>query len=280
MTEATPGVLLGVVCAVGAAAGAYEWLRARAARPVRLGAPIGFACLLLALAVWTARWIEAGHLPLFGTYESALSLALAVLAGTALVRGAAWLWPVSCGLAAALLFHGAGYDARAFPLTISERSWIVEFHAVVSWAAFGALAVNAAAAAAWLLSARGRDAFPSGLVHRSLSVGFLLHTVMLASGSLYKFQLFGSAWSSDPVETLGLVAWFGYGALLHMDLMAGWETDRLARWGLGVFVLLIVSYRGIVYFPAASTYHIFDIDLRMHLGAPSGDSAAGLRGDD
>ena len=28
---------------------------------------------------------------------------------------------------------------------------------------------------------------------------------------------------------------------------------------------MTISYRGIVYFPAWSTYHIFDMDLRIHL---------------
>ena len=32
------------------------------------------------------------------------------------------------------------------------------------------------------------------------------------------------------------------------------------------FAMLVISYRGLVYFPAWSTYHIFDIDLRIHVG--------------
>ena len=88
---------------------------------------------------------------------------------------------------------------------------------------------------------------------------------MMASGSLYKFLLFGTLWSFDPIETMGFVAWIGYGALLHMQLFARWSGIRLARWCVALFVLLVVSYRGIVHFPSWSTYHIFDMDLRMHL---------------
>ncbi len=61
------------------------------------------------------------------------------------------------------------------------------------------------------------------------------------------------------------MAWLAYGTLLHMQLLAGWEGRRLAVWCLSLFLLLIVSYRGIVYFPAWSTYHIFDMDLRIHV---------------
>ncbi len=88
-------------------------------------------------------------------------------------------------------------------------------------------------------------------------------------GSLYKFLLFGKAWSFDPIETLGFCAWVAYGTLLHMDLMAGWGGRRLAGWCLGTFVLLVVSYRAIVYFPSWSTYHILDMDIRTHV---TGDS--------
>jgi hypothetical protein len=48
-------------------------------------------------------------------------------------------------------------------------------------------------------------------------------------------------------------------------LLAQWRGRRLAAWSLGLFVLLVVSYRLVVYFPSWSTYHIFDINLREHL---------------
>ena len=75
----------------------------------------------------------------------------------------------------------------------------------------------------------------------------------------------GVAWSFDPIETLGIVAWLSYGTLLHLHFFAHWRDRRLAAWGLGLFGLLVLSYRGIVYFPSWSTYHIFDVGLREHL---------------
>ena len=62
-----------------------------------------------------------------------------------------------------------------------------------------------------------------------------------------------------------LIAWIAYGTLLHMHLFAAWRGRRLAAWCLGLFALLVVSYRGIVYFPPVSTYHIFDMNLRIHV---------------
>jgi ABC-type transport system involved in cytochrome c biogenesis permease subunit len=229
---------------------------------------VGWLSLATALVAWVLRWVEAGHLPLFGTYESGLSLALSVLISAAVFwtrgSGRRAAWPVSCVVAAIIVAQALRYDTTSYALTISERSRVVEIHAVLAWAAFALLASQLGFALHRLIARRADDAMDRRLAF-TLRLAFLLHTAMLASGSLYKFMLFGSVWSFDPVETLGLVAWMAYGTLLHMHLLAGWEGRRLAAWSVALFAILFVSYRGIVYFPAWSTYHIFDVDLRIHL---------------
>lgn len=259
------------ISAVAALVGFVAWARSGSSPWSRAADVAGMATLGLALTAWIVRWAVAGHLPLFGTYESALSLAVAVLLAALVWRSAAASpglrpWPVAAAVAAGLLAHGLRFDPSAFPLTISERSWVVDLHALLAWGAFGTLAVNAAFAVA-RMAGRGAPA-ESGLV-TSLGVGFGLYTAMIASGSFYEFLLFGRAWSFDPVETLAFATWVGYGALLHMHRFAGWEGRRLARWCVGLFAVLVVSYRFIVHFPPWSTYHIFDMDLRIHVtGSP------------
>ena len=228
------------------------------------------------LTAWIARILVAGHLPLFGTYESALSLALATMIAALIWehrgRRGIVLTPLAALTAGALMAHGRGFDPTPYALTISEASWVVDVHAVVAWAAFGVLAVNGIFALMLLFRKDGNRAVLGRWLVTSLQIGFLLHTGMLVSGSIYKFMLFGTPWSFDPVETLGLVTWLAYGTLLHLNLFAEWHGARLARWCLAIFVILVVSYRGIVYFPAWSTYHIFDMDLRLHVvtGKPEG----------
>jgi ABC-type transport system involved in cytochrome c biogenesis permease subunit len=266
-------VALVPVCAAAALVGFAAWARPDSRPWSRAAEVAGVAALALGLAAWIGRWAVAGHLPLFGTYESALSLAVAVLLAALIWRrGAASAglrpWPVAAAVAAGLLAHGLRFDASAFPLTISERSWVVDLHALLAWAAFGTLAVNAGLALA-RMAARSTPPVDQALV-TSLGVGFGLHTAMIASGSFYEFLLFGRAWSFDPVETLAFAAWVAYGALLHMHRFAGWQGRRLAHWCVGVFAVLVVSYRLIVYFPPWSTYHIFDMDLRVHVtGSPT-----------
>jgi ABC-type transport system involved in cytochrome c biogenesis permease subunit len=271
-------VLIGVLAATSFA-GLISWSRRSPNWVARLLDVLGPLGLLAMAVLWGLRVWSAGHLPLFGTFESSLSLALAVLGVAALFRlrvaGSRASWPIPTGVAAVLLAHGMRYDPTIYALTISERSWVVDVHAVVAWLAFGVLTANAGFA--FYLLARRRNSARSAasvehLLSGSLSLGFLLHTGMLVSGSIYKFMLFGTAWSFDPIETLGLVAWIAYGTLLHLHLMAAWSGRRLAGWCVAVFVLLVVSYRGIVYFPSWSTYHIFDMNLRIHLTGSEGES--------
>jgi ABC-type transport system involved in cytochrome c biogenesis permease subunit len=269
-------VMLGITTLTGFAA----WLRMGPKWMTRLVDVLALLCLAGALGVWSLRLKNAGHLPIFGTFESSLSLVVTVLLVATVYRRFSPLagtpWPLATGVAAALLAHGMRYDPTIYALTISERSWVVDVHSIVAWVAFGVLTVNAAFALYLILPRRSDEsgeqiAASRRLLSTTLSLGFLLHTGMLISGSFYKFLLFGKVWSFDPIETLAFVTWISYGTLLHLHLMAKWDGRRLAGWCLTVFVILVVSYRGIVYFPAWSTYHIFDMNLRTHLTGSEGE---------
>ena len=229
------------------------------------GALAASAATFSGLLAVAARWTEAGHLPLFGTYEASLSMAVVVLGtgllGDARLRRAGSVSPGAAAIAAALLGHGLTFDRTSYALTISERSLWMDLHAVVAWLTFAALTVNVTLAVRCLTGRSGLEPW----LAPSLQLGFFLHTAMLASGSWYKYLLFGRLWSFDPIETLGLGAWLAYGALIHLHLLASWSGRRLARWCLLTFVLLVVSYKAIVYFPPSSTYHIFDMDRRIHV---------------
>lgn len=259
-------VLLGVSAGLGLL-GLVAWRSHERPWAQRVFNAAGAVPTVLGLAAFAARWAEAGHLPLFGVYEAALSLSLVVVAtawGFELrSRSTLGVAPVGAVLSALSLWHGLRYDATPSALTISERSLVMDGHAVVAWAAFGVLAVNAGLSAIILWRPEGERV--SAKLVPTLELGFFLHTAMLVSGSLYRFLLFGRAWSFDPIETLGFITWTAYGTLLHMHFFAHWRGRRLAAWSLGLFLLLVVSYRGIVTWPSWSTYHVFDIGLREHL---------------
>ncbi len=257
-----------LACCLAAGVAGIPALWRRGPRWDRLGPALGAIAFLATSAAWGARWVEAGHLPIFGTYESAASLAWAVaavaLAWDAWSRFQSRTVPLCAFASAALLAQGLRFDPAIYELTISERSLVVDAHALLAWSAFGMLAANAATALLLLRRGAGEDERAKRWLVRTLELGFVLHSAMIATGALYEFMLFGTAWSFDPIETLAFVAWVSYGALLHLRLLAGWRARRLAGWCLLVFALLVVSYRGLVYFPAWASFHILDIDLRLH----------------
>ena len=256
---------LAAACLLTSVSGFLAWKHGSAGRLTDLA---GGLSLLLALGATTLRAFAAGRLPTFGTYESSLSLATCVLAAALITRllrrRLEATWPVAGLVAGVVLLHGLGFKPEIEALTISERSWVVDLHALIAWAACAMLAVNAGLGLRLSFGPPPRVALDEALSW-TLRAGFLLHAAMLVSGSLYEFLLFGRAWSFDPIETMGLSCWLAYGALLHCHLLAGWRGRRLGRWCLGLFLLLVVSYRAALYFPPGSSYHVFDIELRMHV---------------
>jgi len=203
-------------------------------------------------------------------YESALSLALATVIVAVIWeirhKGRTIITPLAVLIGAALLSHGETFGPTPYALTISEASWVVNVHAVISWAAFGVLALSNFLALRIILGRTDGDDLERPLV-KSLQMGFMLLTGMIASGSVCKFMLFGTPWSFDPVESMALVVWMAYATLLYLHLFVGWRGKKLAGWTLGLFVLVVISYRALVYFPAWSTYHVFDMDRRIHVGS-------------
>lgn len=274
----SPVVPILFVSLLAAALGSGSLLRPDDERLRRMAATALRAALLLTGISWGLRWHEAGHLPLFGTWEGSLSLAfgvlLAVVASEEVARIRGRLAAAGGLVAAGMIAHGARFSRETWALTISERSIVVDLHAVLSWLALGVLAAHAGFAVAHLIAGAAARVDPSGRrLSISLQAGFLLQTAMIVSGSFYKFLLFGRAWSFDPVETLALLSWLAAGTVLHLHLFAGWSGRRLARWCLFNFALLVLSYRLVVHFPPSSTYHLFDIDRRLHLSGRSTDEA-------
>ncbi|MBI5509410.1 MAG: cytochrome c biogenesis protein CcsA [Deltaproteobacteria bacterium] len=233
-------------------------------RLARVGGVLGVAA---AAALWVARFVEVGHLPLFGTFEAGLSLALCVLGVAAVLElsfpdGVGGM-PVALMTAAAVLIHAGRYSRATWALTISERSVWAELHGIAAWLAFGLFASSFAYAVRVLVRADGGA--DARWLPRLLHWGFVLQSTMMALGSFYKFLLFGRTWSFDPIESLAVVAWASYATIIHLRYFAGWRGEKLAAWAVLGFLLLVLSYKGVLYFPSWSTYHILDVDLRLHI---------------
>ncbi len=81
--------------------------------------------------------------------------------------------------------------------------------------------------------------------YRTITVGFLLLTLGLISGSVWANEAWGSWWSWDPKETWALICWLIYAAYLHTRLSRGWQGRKPAFVALGGLVVIIVCYIGV-----------------------------------
>ena len=83
------------------------------------------------------------------------------------------------------------------------------------------------------------------LCYRAITVGFLLLTVGLISGSVWANEAWGSWWSWDPKETWALICWLVYAAYLHTRLTRGWQGRKPATVALVGCFVIAVCYIGV-----------------------------------
>lgn len=225
---------------------------------IRSVAAVGFVAVLV-------RWVEAGHLPLFGTFENTLTasaslLLAAVLTSRRRATTGSWAWAAPWALA--MLLHGTRFRMEATPLTISEQSVWVDVHVFFAWIAFASLALASSMAVPRVL---GRsfwglepDAADDRLSH-ALNLGFLSLTAMILVGAWYLYLLFAQFWRWDIVGTLCFLAWLGYGMVIHARLFYRLSGRGLAAAVLAVLPLLLLGFWIWSVFPG--TYHYFDVPL-------------------
>lgn len=235
------------------------------------------AGLAFHLASAVTRWIGIGHPPVFGTYEATLSASWFLMLFVALSfrsvhRQFRLLVLTAVPIALLLLSYGvAFFDTSRIPLTISERSLWVDFHALFSWLAFAPFTLAFCLSGFYLWSTRSRGASAPALspddtvdelAFRYITLGFVSHSVMFALGSYYSSILFGTWWRWDPAFSLSLMAWLLVGLYIHLRLFYHWNGKRAARFFLAIFALIGFSYWGLIYLPAGRTFHVFDLDLK------------------
>lgn len=263
----------------------------------------GFISLLAGLAFHLAsvavRWMGSGHPPVFGTFEATLCaswflLLFVAFSWRSVHRHFRLLVLTSVPMALLLLLYGlVFFNTERMPLTISELSLWVDFHALFSWLAFAPFTLAFCLSGFYLWSSRtGAASGPTSLLRSSetwgntpahespkrqldiidelafryINFGFVSYTIMFALGSYYSSILFGSWWLWDPVFSISLMAWLLVGLYIHLRLFFHWNGKRAAWFFIVVFAVIGFSYWGLVYLPTGrgGTFHVFDIDLKMH----------------
>ena len=96
------------------------------------------------------------------------------------------------------------------------------------------------------------------LMFRSTAFGFITDTVMIAAGSIWAKDLWGSYWSWDPVETWSLLSWLVYGVSLHLRITLGWRGRRLAWLLVFAIIGVLISFWGVNLVMEGSA-HVFNV---------------------
>lgn len=212
-----------------------------------------------------ARWIVSTHPPIFGTFENSIAAAWCVgLAALLLDSGFRGLprslLKYTAPWAPVALVFGAFFERDPFPLTISERSLLVDIHVLFAW---GAHTVLLAASSVAIVVLFGRaeefEGYADDIMFRGAGVGFALLTLMIAVGSAYSFLLFADWFRWELVETFAAATWLAYGLVLHAAMMFRWRGKPLAWAILAVLPLTIgLFWTWSIY---SGTYHHFEIPL-------------------
>jgi len=153
-------------------------------------------------------------------------------------------------LALVILGNGIMAPAEHAPLEPPYRSSWLAVHVAFAWVAFGAYLVSAAMAGSYLWTTRGGRARESAaaldeVAAKLVAVGFLAHSVMIASGAIWAHGLWGRYWAWDPIETWSLVTWLIYGAYLQLRFTLGWKGRRAAWLGIAAAAGVVITFFGI-----------------------------------
>ena len=213
-----------------------------------------------------ARIAYTGHLPVASRYENVLTgAAVVMLLNLIIILKRPALKPLLVFAAPfVLLMLGYGLLNQPRYTTMSlvlDNLWMF-VHIFFAWLAYGAYVVAAALGVLYLLRARkAYDDAPPGklpgllahlprlpvmddLMFRCIMLGFLAHVVMIATGSIWARDLWGTYWNWDPVETWALVSGLLYGLWIHLRLTLGWRGRRMAWLAVATLITVLIAFWG------------------------------------
>ncbi len=243
----------------------------RKERLLRLAVIVAAAGLAPHAAAFIVRWVSTGRPPFISLYELVLAGAWFVVAAFAVAQ---FVWKGVRPLGTAVMpvaFLSMGVammlSPEANPLTAALRSWWLAIHILFALTAYGCFAVAFGAAVLLLVreraaarkDAKGAEAdekrvssspipTPERLDEmgsRCIFFGFICHTVMILSGSIWANNAWGRFWGWDPVETWSLVTWLVYGLYAHLRFVRRWKPKHAAWLSVSAFVIVVFSFWGV-----------------------------------
>jgi cytochrome c-type biogenesis protein CcsB len=90
--------------------------------------------------------------------------------------------------------------------------------------------------------------------YRSVTIGFVLLTLGVATGIFWNNQRDGRYWHNDPKEVMALITWIVYLFPIHYRVTAGWRGRRAAWMSIAGFAVVLLTWLGA---RGLGGYHVF-----------------------
>jgi len=205
--------------------------------------------LILNTFLIISRWIEVGHVPASGKYESfvffgwAIALVYLIMELVTIlilrVRGSRFgiIGALQCVLSALMLYFAVSTDSTIKELPPALQSnWFV-VHVSLYFLSYSALSISFSAAIISLIyrvmyrdktktiamsgndSTMRKDITFDKLAYIAVTIGFPFLTMGLITGSFWAKGAWGTYWGWDPKEIWSLISWLVYLAYLHLPMV-------------------------------------------------------------
>jgi cytochrome c-type biogenesis protein CcsB len=229
-------------------------------KQVRTLARYGLLIAAVGHLVYTViRYLLAGHTPITSFHEtvsfSALSVTWAYLSFRWRYKVKNFGVFVSPIITIMMLVAAVASQEMALELTPALQSIWLPIHAGIALMAYGFLALAFCGGIMYLLQEReikGKrfgffySRLPSlealdSLNRHCLSVSFPLMTLGIITGMIWTKQGSGAYLQWDPKETLSLITWLIYAAIIHLRFTLGWRRRRAAIMVIAGFLVALVT---------------------------------------
>ncbi|HEY0562903.1 MAG TPA: c-type cytochrome biogenesis protein CcsB [Methylophilus sp.] len=233
----------------------------------RVASALTWSAVLFGFVGLMVRWYESyliapdvGHIPISNLYEVFILFCLI----TALLYlhyenkfntkqlGGFVLLVINAAVAFILWYRfDRGADAIQ-PLVPALQSYWMKIHVPANFIGYGAFALAAMVASAYLLAKKGilASRLPSldvldDVMYKSIAVGFAFFTIATILGAMWAAEAWGGYWSWDPKETWALIVWLNYAAWLHLRMVKGLRGPVLAWWALVGLLVTTFAFLGV-----------------------------------
>ena len=241
---------------VMATAAYYFGLAIRSEFSYRVGSALTWSASVMGMVGLMVRWHESyligadvGHIPVSNLYE--VFILFSIITGLLYLfyeqryrnraMGAFVLTVISAAVAFLLWYSFVKEADKIQPLVPALQSYWMKIHVPTNFIGYGAFALAAMVAIAYLLMERRPSGFlasrlPSleqldDVMYKAIALGFAFFTIATVLGAMWAAEAWGGYWSWDPKETWALIVWLNYAAWLHMRMTKGMRGGAIEGHG-------------------------------------------------